>query len=374
MTQSEASAMHYLQCGTPSTVFKLLWNNRKRLSLKEFPKIFHVIFMSLVLSPIAFLENLFHARKIANTVVEKPPIFIVGHWRSGTTYLTSIMTKDESKAYFKAEQTYSFPVFITIGNLLKAAYNKVLPNKRPMDNMDMGRNEPQEENFAMATMIEESIMHMMSFPSNARFFAKCAFYNELNDKTRKKVRDCYLNIIKKLTYHTGGKQLVLKSPDNTCRVDMLLELFPDAKFIHIYRNPYKVFPSTVGMFNKLFPIFSLEDIEKNSQEEVQEVIMDIYEKLYLQYLKDKELIPKENLIELKYEEFVKDPMGHVEAIYHDLKIDGFEKDKEKMQQYVDAKKSYKTNNYLIDNKHKRSLNRKLKFFFDKYGYEIEEEA
>jgi len=275
MTQAQQSAMHYLQCGNLPTVIKLLWNNRSRLSMKEFPKIFHIVFMSVVLSPIAFFENLFHARKIANTVVEKPPIFIVGHWRSGTTFLTSIMTKDESKSYFMAEQTYSFPVFITIGNLLKSAYNKVLPNKRPMDNMDMGRTEPQEENFAMATMIEESIMHMMSFPSNARFYAQCAFYSELNEKKKKKIRECYLKVIKKLTYYTGGQQLILKSPDNTCRVDMLLELFPDAKFIHIYRNPYNVFPSTIGMFNKLFPIFSLESIDKTSDEEVNEVVMDI---------------------------------------------------------------------------------------------------
>ncbi len=372
MTQSQASAMHYLQCGNISVVIKLLWNNRAKLSMKEFPKIFHIVFMSLVLTPIAFLENLFHARKIANTVVEKPPIFIVGHWRSGTTFLTSIMTKDETKSYFMAEQTYSFPVFITIGNLLKSAYNKVLPNKRPMDNMDMGRTEPQEENFAMATMIEESIMHMMSFPSNARFYAQCAFYNELCEKEKKKIRDCYLKVIKKLTYYTGGQQLILKSPDNTCRVDMLLELFPDAKFIHIYRNPYNVFPSTIGMFKKLFPIFSLEDINNNSDEVVNEVVMDIYEKLYLQYLKDKELIPQENLMEIKYEDFVKDPMGYVEDIYGSLNIEGFEQQKANMKKYVDSKKSYKTNGYQIDNMSKRRLNKKLKFLFDKYGYSIEE--
>jgi len=371
MSAQQDASMHYLQCANFKMLINMLWENRKKLSIKEAPKVAQVLFMSLVLTPVAFFENLFHARKIAQTVIEKPPIFIVGHWRSGTTYLTSIMTQDESKAYFKAEQTYSFPVFITLGNVLKNVYRKILPNKRPMDNMKMGREEPQEEAFALATLIEESITHMMSFPSNARFYAKCAFYSELNDRRKKKIRRAYLKIIKKLTYYTGGKQLIIKSPENTARIDMLLELFPDAKFIHIYRNPYNVFPSTVGMFKKLFPIFSLEDITKHPDELVGDVVLDIYEKLYTQYLTEKQSIPEHNLIEMKYEDFTQDPMRHLERIYADLGIEGWDEQKENLQNYVDAQKGYKTNGYKIDIISKRRLNKRLFFLFKKFGYSME---
>jgi len=371
MSAYQDGAMHYLQCGNFRMILGLLWENRKKISAKEAPKIFQVLFMSFVLAPIAFFENLFHARKIANTVIEKPPIFIVGHWRSGTTYLTSIMTQDTSKSYFKAEQTYSFPVFLTLGKALKSIYNRVLPSKRPMDNMKMGRTEPQEEGFALATLVEESIMHMMSFPSNARFYAKCAFYSELSDKVKQKVSKNYLKIVKKLTYYTGGQQLILKSPENTCRIDMLLELFPDAKFIHIYRNPYNVFPSTVGMFRKLFPIFSLEDITKNPDELVDTVVLDIYEQLYTQYLKDKKAIPEGNLLEMKYEEFIKDPMRYMEQIYTDLGIEGFEEQKGAFKAYIDAQEGYKTNGYKIDTVNKRRLNKRLFFLFKKFGYNME---
>ena len=371
MSTHQDAAMHYLQCANFKMLVNMLWENRKQLSPKEAPKVAQVLFMSLVLSPVAFLENLFHARKIAQTKIEKPPIFIVGHWRSGTTYLTSIMAHDDSKAYFKAEQTYSFPVFITLGNVLKVIYNKVLPNKRPMDNMKMGPEEPQEEAFALATMVEESITHMMSFPSNARFYAKCAFYSQLSDQRQKKVRKAYLKIIKKLTYYTGGKQLIIKSPENTARIDMLLELFPDAKFIHIYRNPYNVFPSTVGMFKKLFPIFSLEDISKHPDELVDEVVLDIYEKLYTQYLEDKKAIPEGNLIEMKYEKFVEDPMGYLQQIYSSLGIKGWDDQKEHFKKYIDAQAGYKTNGYKIDTVNKKRLNKRLFFLFKKFGYSME---
>ena len=371
MSTQQDSAMHYLQCGNLRMIIGMLWENRKKLSRKEAPKIAQVLFMSLVLAPIAALENLFHARKIANTVIEKPPIFILGHWRSGTTYLTSIMTKDSSKSYFKAEQTFSFPVFLTLGHALRSVYNKVLPNKRPMDNMKFGTEEPQEESFALATMIEETTVHMMSFPSNARFYAKCAFYSELPENKRKKVRKNYMKILKKLTYYMNGKQLILKSPENTARVDMLLELFPDAKFIHIYRNPYKVFPSTVGMFRKLFPIFSLEDISQHSDDLVDSVVLDIYEKLYTQYLKDKTLIPEGNLIEIKYEDFVQDPMMYMERIYGELGIEGFEEQKQNFESYISAQSGYRTNNYKIDVINKNKLNKRLFFLFKKFGYKME---
>ncbi len=371
MSPNNNSAMHYLQCGNLRMILGMLWENRRRLSAKEAPKIAQVLFMSLVLSPVAFFENLFHARKIANTKIEKPPIFIVGHWRSGTTYLTSIMTQDDSKSYFKAEQTFSFPVFLTLGNALKTIYRKVLPKKRPMDNMKMGTDEPQEEAFALATMIEESIVHMMSFPSNARFYAKCAFYSELPERKRRKLRRNYLKIVKKLTYYTGGKQLILKSPENTARIDMLLELFPDAKFIHIYRNPYSVFPSTVGMFKKLFPIFSLEDITKHPDELVDNVILDIYEKLYTQYLRDKALIPEHNLIEIKYEDFVQDPMHYMKRVYEELDIEGYAEQKGNFEDYINAQSGYRTNNYKIDTINKKRLNKRLFFLFKKFGYKME---
>ncbi|MBT7121676.1 MAG: sulfotransferase [Clostridia bacterium] len=326
--------------------------------------------MSLMLTPVSWIERLFHSRKIAKTIVEKPPIFILGHWRSGTTYLTNILAQDKSKGYFKASQSYTHAVFISLGKLLQKIYPAVLPNKRPMDNMKMGANEPAEEVFALGNLTRYSIIHMMSFPKNARFFAKSAFYDELNDRQKKRVRTSYDKIVKKMTYYTRGKQLILKSPDNTCRINLLLELYPDAKFIHIYRSPYKVFPSTIGMYKTMFPIFSFEKIDEATSNQAEEVVLDIYEKLYEEFLKSKKNIPQDNLLEIKYEDFIDDAKTYIEQIYTTLKIEGFENTKQNLFEYIDSQKSYKTNTYDISKRNIRQINRRMKFFFDKYGYEM----
>jgi hypothetical protein len=370
MSVLKNAQMHYLQGCDISVLATLFWHNRKDLSITKLPQMAFVVFMSLMLMPIVWIEKLFHSRKIAKTVIEKPPIFILGHWRSGTTYLTNILACDKTKAYFKASQTYTHAVFITLNKLLQKIYPVILPKKRPMDNMKFGAHEPAEEVFALGNLTRYSIVHMMAFPKNARFFAKSAFYDELNEKQKKRIRTRYDRIVRKMTYYTRGKQLVLKSPDNTCRINLLLELYPDAKFIHIYRNPYKVFPSTIGMYQSLFPIFSFEKINDVTSSQAEEIILDIYGKLYEEFLKSKKNIPKENLIEIKYEDFIADAKTYIEKIYDTLQIEGFEQTKQSMFDYIGSQKTYKTNDHQISKRNIRRINRRMKFFFDKYGYEM----
>ena len=53
----------------------------------------------------------------------------------------------------------------------------------------------------------------------------------------------FVRFLKKLTLE-HDRPMLLKSPPHTGRIKLLLELFPDARFVHIRRNPYTVFQST----------------------------------------------------------------------------------------------------------------------------------
>lgn len=371
MSAFKDAQMHYLQGCNIATLIRLLWTNRKHLTIKAFPRIIYVVFMSIILSPFVLVEQLLHARKIRKTEIKKDPIFIVGHWRSGTTYLTNIMANDKDKGYFTVAQTFTHSVFITLEKVLKKTYKSVMPETRPMDNMKMDFELPQEEIFALANKTPDAIVHMLSFPRNARFYAKCAFYHHLSPRRQARLSKNYYRIIQKVTYYTGGKQLVVKSPDNTCRMKMLLELFPNAKFIHICRNPYKVFRSTMGMYRTLFPLFSLEELNDEVNQQAEDIIFDIYEEFYHQYLNDRQLIPEGNLIELKYEDFIQQPLDYIQKIYATLNIDGFEKAKAEMQTYIESQHTYKTNPHTIDEKNKKRLNKRMGFLFKQFGYAMD---
>ena len=56
---------------------------------------------------------------------------------------------------------------------------------------------------------------------------------------------------KALTFANRGRRLVLKSPPHTAAYPTLLKLFPDARFVHVVRDPYAVYPSTLHLWRVL---------------------------------------------------------------------------------------------------------------------------
>ena len=112
--------------------------------------------------------------------------------------------------------------------------------------------------------------------------------------------------------------LILKSPVDTARVDLLLDLFPNAKFVHIYRNPYEVFFSVRRMYEIVGKVLRLQKKRSN----LSNFVFDSYRDLYVKYYTDKKLIPKNNLVEIKYEVFIADPLSTIKLIYDKLKAAG----------------------------------------------------
>ena len=169
-----------------------------------------------------------------------------------------------------------------------------MPEKRRQDNFILDVDGPGEEEFGIANMIPYSFYHGLSFPNKRKFYTRYIALDDVPPNVVRKWKRTYLYYLRKLTLDSGGKQLVLKNPPNTARVKLLLELFPNAKFINICRNPYNVFPSTVKMYNNLIPPFFLQ---KPDTEKPDDVIFDIYEDMHRKYFEEKHLIPEENLVE-----------------------------------------------------------------------------
>lgn len=66
-----------------------------RISLKGMLLIL-VYYLQIILSlPFAFLQFLLYGKRIKKTIISKDPVFIWGHYRSGTNYLQKIMVCDK---------------------------------------------------------------------------------------------------------------------------------------------------------------------------------------------------------------------------------------------------------------------------------------
>lgn len=344
---------------------KLQWENRSKIDLKLIRKYLVVWFMTVISIPAIWYEKIVFNRLIKKTKIEKPPVFILGHWRSGTTYLHMLLTQDTRLSYASNFQTI-FPL-VFLGS--RWFYAKILednmPKKRRQDSFKLGIDQPGEEEFALANMSTISFYHGIPFPNKRKFYAKYITFEGIPEEKIRKWKRLYKFYLKKLTYASKGKQLVMKNPPNTGRVKQLLEMFPDAKFVHIYRDPYKVHPSTVKMYNRLLPPQYLQYPDIDNPDEI---VLEIYEQIHKKYFKDKDLIPKENLIEIRYEDLLAEPFNKTKEIYDKLSLPDFAIVESKIQEYVDKQKTFQTNTHNLDDETTDLISERLDFAFKEFGY------
>lgn len=334
-----------------------------------------VRFMSLVsflLGIPAFFEWLIFYIPIKRTKLKKDPVYIVGHWRTGTTYLQNLLTRDPQFAWFDPIRTVSFNNCILMKKPLEWFMTKLhlLSGARPMDNLEYALDLPMEEVFAQATISTQAIAHMLVFPDGGKGvkYIETAFIDEQPEKKQQEWKKAYDYILKKITYLYKGKQLLLKSPENTCRIGMLKKCYPGSKFINIYRDPYVTIMSTANMFKKEMALFCLN--EKPSDEFIEDTIIDLFERIYRKTFNELYAMPESDYIDICYEDFCKAPKDYLKQIYEHLGLEGYEEALPHFEKYLESQKDYKKNKFNLKPELRDKINDRLGFYFEHYGYEM----
>ncbi|MFX1279356.1 MAG: sulfotransferase [Promethearchaeota archaeon] len=345
----------------------LIFSNGFFVKLKYYPRLYLILIMSIIGIPFRIFEHRKFRKKIELSNIINPPIFILGHWRSGTTYLHNLLTQDPQFGYISMLEA-SFPKSFLITNFFKFFMKSFLPKNRPMDNMEMGLDFPQEEEMAIGNLIPFSFYNALYFPEKLmENYYKYICLDHVSKKVLEKWQKAYLYLLKKTTLTVKGKQLILKNPANTARIGLLLKLFPDAKFIHIYRNPYVVFVSMKNFYESTIRQFMLQEV---SVSEIEKFILIIYKDMMEKYFREKELIPKENLIEIKFEDLEKDPISILESIYKHLRLKGFSRVRNQFEKYLLLIKNYQKNIYNFTKEKISLVQEYWKFTIDNWKYKF----
>lgn len=366
---------HYLMGVRFDNWLRLLGRCGFRIDPKKLPQAALITLTSLVLFPFALLESAVCAIPVTRTKIEKDPVFILGCWRSGTTYLQNLMSRDPQFAWAEPVGTSMFSNSVLLGWLLKGGVAEGLKGARPMDNVQYSLSLPMEETFAVASVTPWAIDHMIAFPWAYKKYLSSAFVADMPEKQRREWRRAYAYMAKKMTWMQGGKQLLFKSPDNTCRIRELLTMYPDAKLVNIYRNPYETVRSTIHMFKsqmellRLTPLPKLDDFE----DELENVILDVFERMYRELFALEPLLKPKQLVNVKYEAFVKRPVLSLHAVYDALGLDGFETAKPHFEAFAESQRDYRKNDLETSPRLRRKINDRLGFYFERYGYTMKED-
>jgi hypothetical protein len=295
--------------------------------------------VSTILTAFSKIDSLINARKIKNFEITEPPVFIIAFWRSGTTLLHNLLCQNPEFGFVSTFQTV-FPNH-TLSNQwwLKFVASPFLPEKRPADDVKFEWNNPQEEEMALGNMQEISFYNFMYFPKELNEYAeKGLMLDKLSPDELKKWKEDYLRLMKIALLNTGGKRLISKNPPNAFRIKQLLEMFPEAKFINIKRNPEEVIFSFKRFITEVLKGTALQEINEEMIDKDTRYLYDLYTEIYN---RDKHLIPEGNLIEVDYHEFVKDKHKCIKQIYDELALEGYEKALPRMNQYLEDTKDFK---------------------------------
>jgi len=261
--------------------------------------------------------------------------------------------------------------------VFKNPFNKIAKKWHPtreIDNIPLSMDNPEEEDLAIANMSPYSYLHMYSYPRRATYFFETyiTYFGNLPKSTIDKWKKVYLLILRKATLKAGGKRLVIKNCADSARIKALLELFPDAKFIHIYRNPYNIFRSTQHLYRVVMERTQLQEV---GQGEHENWVLRFYAQLMQKLLADKSLIPAGNLVEVKYEDLDKEPLAQLRKIYETLSLPGFAEAEPAFRAYLDSISGYqKLAHKQLDDSAITKINRNWQFAFDALGYKRIEPA
>jgi hypothetical protein len=368
MSEFKIPPISTLAGSTIKNYFKIL--GKGHISPRYYFKIFLTTLIVLIATPFHLWEKIFFSRKLKKFKFSKSPLFILGHWRSGTTLLHNMLTKDPSVGYITTYQSL-FPTNLASKWLFRTFMRINMPDKRPSDGVELNIDFPQEDEFAFSNLQWNAYYNFFYFPTQYKtFFEQAVHHKNLTQKEIDLWYKTYDSLLKKALIDTNGERLIVKNPVNTARIDKILKLYPDAKFLYIYRNPITVFFSTQRFFQQLFPTLWFHKVDNQF---IDNMIFEVYDALMCEYFRFKSQIPEGNLMELKFEEFEMEPVKEIEKIYSELLKEDFTAVKHFFSEYFTTQKSHKKNKYLVEEEKIKTIRKHLGKYIEMHDYELPED-
>lgn len=269
-------------------------------------------------SLVGWCGRLVQARALRQGRLAGPPIFILGHWRSGTTLLHELICLDNRFAFPSHYECFLSSHAGVTAPLAHRIVKWLGPQKRPMDDMKATFAFPGEDEAALRNLGAPSLYNSLFFPSRIVEDEAGLELRMLPPGRQEEWKRAFTGFIQGLNLR-HGRPLVLKSPTHTARVGTLLELFPDARFIHIVRDPREVHPSMIKTWRTLSGMISME----RSSDVPEQRIFAIHRLLHRRFREDRGLLAPGQFSEVRFEDLTRDPCTEMARIYRELGLEGF---------------------------------------------------
>jgi hypothetical protein len=354
------------------TFLKIIHKNGG-ISGKKLKNLIPWLIKTILLEPIRWIELAIYNKKINRHTIKTDPVFILGFYRSGTSYMHEFLTQDNRFGYHTVFQMIFPDMMLSCEKWLSPVFEficRVFKIHDPIHRIPLSFRGPGEDDGTMTTALNpRGAQWGYFFPKKMiEYFHKYVLFNNIQSSEIEKWKRDYIFLLKKISWANQNKQLVLKSPPNTARIKLLLSIFPKAKFIFIHRNPYEVYTSNKQFLKVTQAIYAIGGsrlVDFNSN------ILDIYSNTMDRYLKEKDLIPKGQLIELAYKDLIEKPLACIRKVYGTLQLCDFAYCEKNMTAYAALQKEYIRLDHQLQADERARVFAKLEPYIRHWNYPIQ---
>jgi len=347
--------------------FSLLRENKFQIHPSAYPMTVLVGATSCVNSCAAAVQRVLYQNKIADTQIEHPPIFVIGHWRSGTTLMHELLSLDDRFAYPNTVDAFAPNHSLISRYMIEPLLWLILPRRRPMDDMSVRVASPQEDDFALCAYGAPTPYRRLAFPNR-----KGRDHLQLNlsladPQQRVQLQQALEHFLKTLTIRYKNQRLVLKSPPHTGRVKQLAQWFPKAKFVHLSRHPHKLVASTMRLWKLLDQHMAFQSTNYDDNW-LKNYVFECKDLMYQAYFQQRESLPENQLAEVSFESLVADPVNVMQGVYQQLELGDFAPRKAAIESYFEAKKNHKIRTSDIDPEFAEDIDHHWREYMEAFGY------
>jgi hypothetical protein len=234
-----------------------------------------------------------------------------------------------------------------------------------MDNVALNATVPFEDEFATCGTLRSPFLTWV-FPRDRDEYRKYLTFRGVPQQEIAEWTAALTLFYRKLTWKYE-RPLVLKSPPHTGRIRLLLDLFPDARFLHIHRNPYAVFQSTQRQTRVSIATMALQPLVE--ERHITDMVLERFTLMYEAFFEERSLIPAGRFHELSFEDLEKDPVGELRRSYDALGLSGFDAVQPSLERYVDSQARYRKNTYPdLSPSLRQEVGRAWRRNFEEWGY------
>ena len=348
----------------PLHVFLGLLRKHRWRSVRAWHRLAAWLIVCLALQRTIRLDERLYDDRLGNAGVPDDPVFIVGHWRTGTTLLHNLLALDRESFAYPTNFQCLFPTVclaLSDRGAFARSFGWRLPPTRPLDNMRWDIGTPQEDELVYLPEGGFNYFHeSMIFPRTTPFDPARVLVDSNDGPTR----EITARFFRKLRF-LHGRRLVAKSPGHAFRLPTLAALFPKSRYVVIIRRPSDVVLSTMHMKSVFRHHASLQGPHADSVEWTAE-FLGFYASVLRMHLA--RLAPGTHVL-VRYEDLVRDPIAAVRAIYRRLDLPYRGRYDRALRAEVESLRHFRTKQYALSPAVREAAEHHCREVSDAWGYE-----